>query len=119
MDLIIFHNRFTNRTVTGTQTLSSPGVTEWICMSGQIGVQITGQATSITAVVERSSLDPLSSDGANPTPADGVTLTGDPSSGLIPTGYYEPGTAWWRVRVSSLSGGVVTISLSGHSSSYL
>lgn len=93
------------------QTLTDPGSTDWVALSGQVAVQATGTATSFTGVVERSARDPL--DGADPAPAGDAPLSGDISAGLPPELYAEPGVGWWRVRVTTLQGGTATVAISG------
>lgn len=91
-------------------TLSAPGVTDWVCLANNIAVQITGTATSITALVERSTKNPA--DAANAAPAD-APITGSPVAGIQPVPYLEPGVAWWRVNVTAVAGGDAVIALSG------
>lgn len=90
--------------------LSAPGVTDWVCLANNIAVQITGTATSITALVERSTQNPAAA--ANPATVD-APITGSPLAGIQPTPYLEPGVAWWRVNVTAVAGGDALIALSG------
>lgn len=102
--------------VTAYQTLSVTGATDWVQFQDtNIIVQIDGAATDIVAVVERSALDPSKYTDATWAPADDLPITGDPSSGLSPFVYIELGVAFWRVRVTTLTGGTATVSLSGKS----
>jgi len=91
-------------------TLNAAGVTDWVCLSSNVSVQITGTATAITAIVERSTRNPVV--GANAAPASDAPITGSPVAGMSPIPYAEPGVAWWRVRVTDVNGDVV-IALSG------
>lgn len=78
-----------------------------------IVLQITGTATTFTAIPERATVDPTTA-GVNWAPVDelplSANLTSDP---LTPIVYNEPSRAWWRVRITTLSGGNVTISVEG------
>lgn len=91
-------------------TLNAAGVTDWVCLSSNVSVQITGVATAITAIVERSTRNPA--EAANPAPAD-EPITGNPFEGMVPSPYVEPGVAWWRVRVTDITGGEAVIALCG------
>lgn len=99
--------------ITATTALTATGATDWIKLAGELVVQITGDATAVTATVQRSAVDP-SADGstADPAPA-GDDITGDPSSGIQPIAYLEPGVAWWRVNVTALTGDHLRIAISG------
>lgn len=98
----------------GTQTLTSPtSATDALLFKGAVAIQITGPATAVTVVVERSTSDPAS--GANWAPADADAVTGNPSTGVPVQAYLEPAAAWWRVRLTAMTGASVTISLSGQS----
>lgn len=92
------------------QTLSGLGSTDPVRLHGNVAVQVTGSATAIDAIVERSTRD-----SANPNwaPAEDTHITGNPSTGIVVRGYAEPAAGYWRVRVVTLTGGDVTISVSG------
>lgn len=89
----------------------SGDVTEWALVAGKLAVQITGTASAVTAVVERSTFDP--GETANTVVVDNEPITGNPSTGIFPVVYEEPGAAWWRVRLTALTGGMVNVSISG------
>ena len=101
-----------NRSVNCLQTFEEAGVSDWVPLSGKIAIQITGSATSVSYMVERSVSDPQSDMGANPAPVEDTDSKGDPSSGMSPTGYFEPSTAWWRVRIISTDGPIL-VAMSG------
>lgn len=73
-----------------------------------IDVQIGGTATSVTAVLERSPTDPAVS--ASWATVD--TYMAAPAAVGFKA-YQEAGVGWWRVRVTSLTGGTVTINITG------
>lgn len=84
-------------------------VTDWVLCQKDIAVQLTGPSTVVTAVVERSTINPAL--GANPAPLDSTNLTGNPTTGINVNQFYEPGAAWWRVRVTALTGTAVDVAL--------
>ena len=90
--------------------LTGAGSTEWIKFSGGLSVQVTGVATAITGTVQRSTRDPA---GGAPNIAVVAPLTGNPSTGIAPEFFNEPGIAWWRVDVSALSGAGATVAITG------
>lgn len=90
-------------------TMNAPGLTDWVCLTGTVALQITGAATAITAITQRSTRNPDIT--ANPAPAD-EPVTGNPADGMTPTFYVEAGVAWYRVQVTELNGEAV-IALSG------
>ena len=95
------------------EELSEAGVTSPPTRFTQdVSVQLSGTATDIVAVVERSSQDPGSGE-ENWAPVEGETFTGDLSAGIPPRAYIEPAAGWWRVRVSTLTGGYVRVSMAG------
>ncbi len=83
-----------------------------IRLQGTVTVQLSGTATEISAVVERSSRSPGSGQ-ENWAPAEDETFAGDLSAGIAPREYTEPAIGWWRVRVLTLTGGDVKISIIG------
>lgn len=115
MPSIKFRNSTGVRTISQINMLDEAGSTDWIALSGQLAVQITGAASNLVYVVERSATDPNGDLGAHPAPADAAPLKGDPTLGMSPQGYFEPGTAWWRVNVSSFDGGPILVAISGTS----
>lgn len=78
-----------------------------------VTVQVNGTATSITGRVERSTVYP-GADGSlgNWAPVDSA-FSGDLTAGVNALVYVESDHAWWRIRVSVLSGGTATSSVSG------
>lgn len=106
------------RTGLSAVTVSAPftttGSTEWAKFQDtMVIVQLDGTATSVTAIVERTTLDPNRSDVFYYAPADDTPITGDPSSGISPSIYQEYGVAWWRVRLTAVAGGTCVASMSG------
>lgn len=93
-------------------TLSAPGSTDAVRLQGNVVVQVSGSATSLTAIVEHATRDPNTSE-ANWAPADDTGFGGNLSAGLSPRPYVEPATGWWRVRVTAISGGNCKISIIG------
>ncbi len=78
-----------------------------------IVAQVSGTATSVVAVIERSATNPDTDEDYTVAPADLTGLTGDLTTGVPPNIYTEPGVGWWRVNVTTNSGGSCTASLSG------
>lgn len=113
MQTFEFKNRNVNRTVNCLQTFETAGVTDWVALSGKIAVQITGAANQVTYIVERSVSDPKGDLGEHPAPVDDAESRGDPSVGISPAGYFEPSTAWWRVRILGMSDGPILVAISG------
>jgi len=74
-------------------------------------VQLSGTATAITAIVERSTRDPAVD--ANWAPVEADPITGDLTDGIPPKRYWEPGIAFWRIRFTTMTGGSVQISMLG------
>ena len=87
-------------------------------MQGEIVLAVSGTATSVTLQVQRSATDPVSpAPGVfipvgDWVPAD-VPVSGSPESGMVPIVYVEFTFGWWRVNVTDVEGGTVTVSLSG------
>lgn len=94
------------------QTLTSSGPSEAVRVRGSVAIQYTGTATSINAVVERSTIDP-GTGGSNWARVEDAPVTGNPASGMTVSVYSEPAVAWWRVRLTSITGSNVTVSISG------
>lgn len=92
---------------------SAAGATDAIRVSGGVIVQATGTGTAVSLVVERSTIDPNTS---NSTPnwarVEDSALSGNPATGMTASQYVEPAIAWWRVRVVSVTGSVF-VSISG------
>lgn len=74
--------------------------------------QLSGTATSFQAVVERSTRDPLR-ETANWAPAESEDWSGSLVTGTAPRAYNEPSRGWWRLRVISVSGGVLQLNIMG------
>lgn len=96
------------------QDLSAPGSTEAVRFQRSedgVIIAVSGTATSVVFVVERSSRDP----GSDPawSPAQDDAITGNPSTGIAPLQFREPATGFWRVRFTTLSGGTAKISMVG------
>ncbi len=76
-------------------------------------LQLAGTATTFNAVVERSTIDPA---WANPNwvPAVeepiSVNLATTPTPPMV---FTEPTRAWWRVRITAISGGNAILSMEG------
>lgn len=113
-DLFTIRVRYQNAAIIATSDVATTGVTDWICLTGQVVVQITGTATAISVRVERSSLCPDSESGPNPAPADGpgIEISGNASTGIAPVVYVEPAVGWWRLVVTSIAGSA-NLSISG------
>jgi hypothetical protein len=93
------------------QSLTANGdVSTWVQCSGDIAIQLVGAATAVTAVVERSPVHP--SEGAIAGPVSTTPLTGNPSTGMPVASFFEPGVAWWRVRLTALTGDALTVAVS-------
>ena len=94
------------------ETKSGVGSTASVRLSQDIVAQISGTATSIDAVLERSVADPGTTSGSW-APAEDLHFSGDLSAGIAARPYYEPLSAFYRMRIISISGGTATISLIG------
>lgn len=81
-------------------------------LQGRVVVQVSGTATDIVAVVEHATRDPGSGE-ENWAPAEDEPFSGDLSAGIPPREYEDPAVGWWRVRVPTLTGGAVKISIIG------
>jgi hypothetical protein len=100
-----------NKRKTISQDVTAAGdVTDWQLFMKDIAIQVTGVATAVNLVVERSTRVPSSN--ANPAPV-GDPITGNPATGIPVGTFYEPGAAFWRVRVVSMTGASANISISG------
>ena len=75
-------------------------------------VQFSGTATAITAIIERSTLDPVR-DTPNWAPAMLDPVIGSLFTGIAPFLFDEPARAYWRVRITTLTGGNCTVVKSG------
>lgn len=75
-------------------------------------IQLSGTATAFTAIVERATKDPGDAN-VNWAPADSVPLSGNVSTGIAPVRYDEPVRGWWRIRVTELTGGNLTVYIAG------
>jgi hypothetical protein len=85
--------------------------TEWLRLSGQLAIQITGTATAVSVQVERSTRDPQTLT-PNTAPA-GDVITGNPATGMQPKAYAEPGVAWWRAKLTAITGADCTVAING------
>lgn len=94
------------------EILSAAGQTDEVRLQGSVIVQLSGTATAVNAIVEHATRDPGSSE-ANWAPASDDAFTGDLSAGMAPRPYSEPATGWWRVRITSMSGGNCKVSIIG------
>jgi hypothetical protein len=96
---------------------TATGATPWVYLTNGLAVQITAPtsgatASSVSAIVQRSTLQPHDDgSGGNPQPV-GPLITGDPAT-LDPQQFDEPAHAWWRVVVTALVAGGVGISIDG------
>lgn len=98
--------------ITTTQQTAAFNSKPLLLSAGNVLVSISGTATSITAQVQRCDNDPNGPLGANWVPVDSGT-TGNPSTGMQPTLYIEPGLGQWRIAASAVSGGYVNCTISG------
>lgn len=92
-----------------TDSFTAPAMTDGVSfVATPITVQVGGTATAITAVLERSTTDPTVA-------ASWATV--DTYSGAAASvgfkSYQEGGIGWWRVRVTAVAGGTVTIAMTG------
>lgn len=94
-----------------SQTLESAGASDPIRLKGPLSVQLTGTATAITARVERSTQNPTGT--PNWAPAETETFSGNLAEGIAARAYEEPVAAYWRVNVTALTGGNVSVSIIG------
>ena len=97
------------------QDMSSPGVSDPIRLrENDSGVvfHISGTATSFSAVVERSTRDPIRSSG-NWAPAEDELWDGSLAAGVAPRVYDEPARGWWRLRLVAIVGGSLQLNIMG------
>lgn len=94
------------------QQLDSVGSSDAVRLQGNVTVQLSGTATSCTAIVERASRDPGSAE-VNWAPAEDDPFSGDLSAGMAPRAYEDPAVGFWRVRVTTLTGGYCRVSIVG------
>lgn len=92
--------------------IAADQATTWLGLTGELAVQVTGDASAITLLVERSTRQPTRTVQPNTVPA-GEPITGDPSAGIQPRAYIEPGVGWWRVRCVEISGGAAVVAING------
>lgn len=93
-------------------TLSSATTSPPVRLSDGVTVQISGTATNIVGRVERSSQDPAVGT-ANWAPAEDTGFSGDLSAGISPRAFIEPAVGWWRVNLTTLTGGNCAVSIVG------
>lgn len=74
--------------------------------------QLSGTATAFVAMVERSTRDPLR-EAPNWAPAEDEQWSGNLAAGTAPRVYNEPVRGWWRLRVISLTGGILQLNMMG------
>ena len=92
-----------------TDSFAAPGSTDGVSfVATPIDIQLGGTATAMAAVVERSPTDPAVT--ASWATVDSYSAA-PAAIGL--KAYQEAGIGWWRVRVTSLTGGTVTIAITG------
>ena len=94
------------------QLMSATGTTDAIRVQGRVTVQLSGTATAIVAIAERSSRDPGGAE-ANWAPAEDDTFSGDLSAGISARAYEDPAVGFWRVRITTLTGGTCKVSIVG------
>ena len=97
--------------LTASDQFTAPGASAWLALYDSYTVQITGDATSVSVRVERSTRDPALSAGPDTAVVD--VLFGAPASGLAPSDYFEDGAAWVRVNLTAVSGGGARVVVSG------
>ena len=98
-----------------TELFAAPGSTtpqNFQSTDAGIVVQFAGTATAVTAIIERSTNDPVR-DTPNWAPAMSTPATGNLVTGLAPFVFDEPARAYWRARITTLTGGNCTVVLSG------
>jgi hypothetical protein len=94
------------------ELMEGVGSTASVRLQGAIVVQLSGTATNIVAITERSSRDPNTNE-VNWAPAETTGWSGNLSSGLAPRPYHDPATGFWRVRITTLTGGSCKVSIVG------
>lgn len=93
--------------------------TDWVKMvDTDIVAQVNGTATACVATVERSAVDPAVlvngvAQGAQAAPADDDGFDGNLATGVAPNIYTESGVGWWRINVTTVTGGTCSATLSG------
>lgn len=99
------------RPINATHAFSAVGYTDPVQFSlGEMAAQITGTATAISLQLERSTIDPAGTPNWAPI---GVPITGDLTAGVQTVGFKEVSGAWWRAHLTTLTGGLATVVLSG------
>lgn len=94
------------------ELMTSAGITGHLRLQGDVIVQISGDATNIVATVEHATRDPGTSE-ANWAPAEDTGFSGDLSAGIPPRSYSEPATGFWRLNITTLTGGNCKVSIVG------
>lgn len=110
MDHSVAHSR--DNRVELYQLMEATGQTDAIRLQGDVIVQLSGTATDIVATVEHATRDPGSAE-VNWAPAEDSGFSGDLSAGIPPRSYSEPATGFWRVNVTTLTGGNCKVSIVG------
>lgn len=90
---------------------TSIGATEPARYCDEIVVQLSGTATHIKAMLERSFTDP--SEPNSFAPAEDEFFEGNLSAGMAARRYLDPIGGFYRVRIFELTGGNVYVSIGG------
>lgn len=102
----------------GIGSVNLPYPAAWLRLANcNIEAQISGTATSATAVVQRSDYDPDQT-GYNNNAVNldaGVSAVNLSTGAQAPLVYYEYGVGWYRWVLTSFSGGTVNLSIMGQS----
>lgn len=95
---------------------ANTGDANWVRFDpGEIILQVDGAATAVTVVLDRMTCNPDATGLAEQSyaPVTDTNTTGNPATGIQSRVFMETGIAWWRPRVTSLTGAPVFVSLSG------
>lgn len=107
--------RSTDNMVDFNQDFSAPGTSTPLRLrASDNGVifHLSGTATTFDVVVERSTRDPIR-ETPNWARAEDEAWSGNLTEGTAPRVYNEPVRGWWRLRVASISGGVLQLNIMG------
>lgn len=110
---ISFKRESDQRVTERIEDMAAPGsITAELFQRGDVTLHIAGTATAFDGVLERSTRDP---NKANPNwaPVQADHISGNLVNGVPFKTFQEPSKGWWRFRLISLTGGVMTVSLSG------
>lgn len=94
------------------ELMSAVGSTSAIRLQGDVIVQLSGTATNIVAKLEHATRDPGGAE-ANWAPADDDGFSGNLSAGMSPRPYRDPAAGYWRVTITTLTGGTCKVSIIG------